>query len=55
MWKVGNTVVTREMADEIHDKAVNMEMSIGSLIELAISQGAEPEDAGEIVKQVLDY
>lgn len=52
MWKVGNTVVTDEMEESLHDKAVNWDATIDTLIYYAIDMGADPEDAEEIVRLI---
>ncbi len=54
MWKVGNTVITSEMADEVHDRA-NEEWSIGALTSMLIRDyNVEPSDAEKVVQAVLE-
>ena len=54
MWKVGNTVITSEMAQAVHDRS-NDEWSIGSLVAMIIRDfGVSEEDAEKVVEAVLD-
>ena len=54
MWKVGNTEITSEMADAVHEKS-NDEWSIGSLAAMLIRDfGVGEEDAEKVVEAVLD-
>lgn len=54
MWKVGNTEITSEMAEAVHDRS-NDEWSIGSLVAMLIRDfGVSEEDAEKVVEEVLD-
>ena len=54
MWKVGNTEITSEMAEAVHDRN-NDEWSIGSLVAMLIRDfGVSEEDAEKVVEEVLD-
>ncbi len=54
MWKVGNTEITSEMAQAVHDRS-NDEWSIGSLVAMLIRDfGVSEDDAEKVVEEVLD-
>ncbi len=54
MWKVGNTEITSEMADAVHEKS-NDEWSIDSLVAMLIRDfGVSEDDAEKVVEEVLD-
>lgn len=54
MWKVGNTEITFEMAEAVHDRA-NDEWSIGSLAAMLERDfNVSPEDSEKVVQAVLD-
>lgn len=54
MWKVGDTVITSQMADEVHQRA-NEEWSIPSIVSMLIRDyGVKEEDAEKVVEEVLN-
>ena len=54
MWKVGNTEITSEMAQAVHDRS-NDEWSIDSLVAMLIRDfGVSDDDAEKVVEEVLD-
>ena len=54
VWRVGSTVITSEMADEVHHRA-NDEWSIEALEAMLIREyGVSEEDADRVVQAVLD-
>ena len=54
MWKVGNTEITSEMAEAVHDRS-NDEWSIDSLVAMLIRDfGVSEDDAEKVVEEVLD-